>query len=89
MKKTRIKEAVVGVAVSLAVTVMGGTYLDNGGRQPEPQETVSASEVGPVGRIIPVNLHIGQAKFSSTLTQQECCGPYAQKCPGFKCAAPY
>jgi hypothetical protein len=43
-----------------------------------------------VGRIIPVNLHSGSAatKFSTVISQQECCGPYAAPCPDFVCVAP-
>jgi hypothetical protein len=64
MKKTRLKEVVVGVAAGMAITVM-------------------------VGRIIPVNLHSGPAQFSTAVAQQDCCGPQAQTCPSFQCAAPY
>ncbi len=87
MKKTRIKEAVVGVAAGIALTVMGGTYVQ-AGIQPD-QKTVSFKDAGSVGRITPVNLRSGPAKFSSAMTQQDCCGPQAQSCPSFQCAAPY
>lgn len=89
MKKTRIKEAVVGVAAGIALTVAGGSYIGNGTVQPDLQKTVSSCEAGPAGRIIPVNLHFGPAQFSSVLTPRDGCGQYFNPCPAYRCGAPY
>ena len=68
MKKTKVAQTVVGVAAAMALTVA-------------------------VGKIIPVNLHsnlegisaTNPAGFSATtVANDECCGPYAQHCEGFK-----
>jgi hypothetical protein len=50
-----------------------------------------------VGQITPVNLQsvskdfaiVTASDFSTSVAKDDCCGPYAQPCPEFKCAAPY
>lgn len=85
--KKKVKEAVVGVAAGIALSVMGGSFIGTGNVQVQPdQNTVCLKSGDSVGRIIPVNLRSGPAKFSSVATQQDCCGPQSSSCPSYVCA---
>lgn len=72
MKK---KQMLATVAVSAAIVLSGVTVkarVEN--KAPTPGIAVSK-----VGKIVPVNMLLGSAKFSSTkVFADDCCGPYSQ-----------
>ena len=73
MKKTEVAKAIVSATAGIAMAVM-------------------------VGQIMPVNLQSVSKDLSiaavsdfstATTSNEQCCGPYYQRCPQFRCAAPY
>ncbi|MFZ0944305.1 MAG: hypothetical protein WB930_12360 [Syntrophobacteraceae bacterium] len=72
MKK---KQIIATVAVSAAI-VLSGVTMKAGVDNKAPTLGKVASKVG---KIVPVNMLLGSAKFSTTKAfADECCGPYAQ-----------
>lgn len=72
MKKKRM---IATVAVSAAIVLSGVTVK---ARVENKASTLGIAAL-KVGKIVPVNMLLGSAKFSSTKAfADECCGPYAQ-----------
>lgn len=79
MKK---KKAIIATVTSVtAAIVLSGVTVTAKPENKVPESGV----VAKVGKIVPVNLLLGAVKFSdSKAFADECCGPYAQKCSGFR-----
>jgi hypothetical protein len=72
-KKTGIIAAVTSVTAAI---VLSGVTVTAKPENKAPAPGVVASKVG---KIIPVNLLLGSAKFSTSKAfADECCGPYSQ-----------
>ena len=85
MKRAKVTKAVVSVAAGVTVAALAGQMMP-ANAQPAAAG-VKAAEM--VGQIMPVNLQANPTGFCDDSTFQQCCGPQAQSCPQFKCAAPY
>lgn len=72
MNKKDVKKAVIGLAAGITVAVAAG-------------HVVPAAKIG---RIQPVNLHQSSGHFSVIMADDDCCGPYAQKCDEYSSPAP-
>jgi len=73
----KTKKAIIATVTSVtAAIVLSGVTVTAKPENKAPASTVVASKVG---KIVPVNLLLGSAKFSSKKAfAEECCGPYHQ-----------
>lgn len=73
----KMKKAIIATVTSVtAAIVLSGVTVT---AKPETKTQPSAVVASKVGKIVPVNLLLGSAKFSSSKAlAEECCGPYHQ-----------
>ena len=71
------KKAIIATVTSVtAAIVLSGVTVT---AKQENKTQAPSAVVSKVGKIIPVNLLLGSAKFSSSKAfADECCGPYSQ-----------
>jgi len=73
----KTKKAIIATvtAVTAAIMLSGVTVT----AKQDNKNLASGAAVSKVGKIVPVNLLLGSAKFSSSKAfAEECCGPYSQ-----------
>lgn len=71
------KKAIIATVTSVtAAIVLSGVSVT---AKPENKTQPTGIVASKVGKIVPVNLLLGNAKFSSSKAfADECCGPYSQ-----------
>ncbi len=72
--------AIAGISMSAALALSGSAAA----KDSTPDSQAGATNATQVGNIKPINLITGSTGFAVTAEPKECCGPYAQKCTGFK-----